>query len=75
MYPATYEESLRYFHSKGVIPQSLYQKLKGLGGFRSILVHDYLTIDLEEVHRNLLKAFEVFAASSREILHWLKTIG
>jgi uncharacterized protein YutE (UPF0331/DUF86 family) len=75
VYPATYEESLKDLHNKEVISQDLYQKLKGLGGFRNILVHDYLKIDLAEVHRNLLKALDVFPAFSGEILRWLKTIG
>jgi len=37
-------------------------------------VHDYLRIDLGEVQRILIKAFEVFPAFSREILQWLKSI-
>jgi uncharacterized protein YutE (UPF0331/DUF86 family) len=74
VYPTTYEESLECLHTRGVIPGALYQKLKGLGGFRNILVHDYLRIDLGEVQRILIKAFEVFPAFSREILQWLKSI-
>lgn len=74
VYPATYEESLECLHTKGVISRELYRKLKGLGGFRNILVHDYLRIELGEVQRNLLKAFEAFPAFSREILQWLKGI-
>ena len=73
VYPTSYEESLECLQSKGVIPRDLYQKLKGLGGFRNILVHDYLRIELGEVQRNLIKAFEAFPAFSKEILHWLKS--
>ena len=65
---------LECLHTRGVIPGALYQKLKGLGGFRNILVHDYLRIDLGEVQRNLIKAFEAFPAFSREILQWLKSV-
>jgi len=75
VYPDTYEDSLSSLTQKQVIPRELYLKLKGLGGFRNILVHDYLKIDLTEVHRNLVKAFEVFPAFSREIQNWLKAIG
>jgi uncharacterized protein YutE (UPF0331/DUF86 family) len=74
IYSDTYEETLRQLQNKGVISKDLYQKIKGLGGFRNILVHDYLKIDLTEVQRNLLKAFEVFPAFSGEIQQWLKEI-
>ena len=74
IYPDTYEESLRNLKEKKVISRELYQKLKGLGGFRNILVHDYIKIDLSEVHRNLSKAFEVFPAFSAEIQRWLKGV-
>jgi uncharacterized protein YutE (UPF0331/DUF86 family) len=74
IYSDTYEETLRQLQHKGVISKDLYQKIKGLGGFRNILVHDYLKIDLTEVQRNLTKAFEVFPAFSAEIQQWLKEI-
>ena len=53
---------LECLHTRGVIPRDLYQNLQGLGGFRNILVHDYLRIDVGELQRNLIKAFEVFPA-------------
>ncbi|MEM2676082.1 MAG: HepT-like ribonuclease domain-containing protein [Candidatus Bathyarchaeia archaeon] len=42
----TYEGSLAELCSAGVILQSLYQQLKGAGGFRNVLVHEYLEVDL-----------------------------
>jgi uncharacterized protein YutE (UPF0331/DUF86 family) len=74
IYSDTYEDTLRHLQHKKVISKDLYQKIKGLGGFRNILVHDYLKIDLTDVQRNLLKAFEVFPAFSNEIQKWLKEI-
>ena len=75
VYSDTYEETLQQLRDKGVLSKDLYQKIKGLGGFRNILVHDYIKVDLTEVHSNLLKAFEVFPTFSREIQQWLKTIN
>ena len=74
VYSDTYEETLEQLRDKGVISKDLYRRIKGLGGFRNILVHDYLKVDLAEIQRNLVKAFEVFPAFSSEIQHWLKTI-
>ena len=66
VYSDTYEDTLQQLRDKGVVSQSLYQKIKGLGGFRNILVHDYLKVDLTELQRNLLKAFEVFRILQRD---------
>jgi uncharacterized protein YutE (UPF0331/DUF86 family) len=75
VYSDTYEETLQQLQDKGVISEDLYRRIKGLGGFRNILVHDYLKVDLKEVHRNLLKSFEVFSAFSSEIQQWLETVA
>jgi uncharacterized protein YutE (UPF0331/DUF86 family) len=72
IYPDTYEESLEKLQAKDVISPELYLKLKGLGGFRNILVHDYLGINLFELQKNLIKAFGIFPAFSIEIQRWLK---
>ena len=75
VYSNTYEETLEQLRDKEVISRDLYQKLKGLGGFRNILVHEYLKVDLTEVHRNLLKGFKVFPRFSTEVQQWLETIA
>lgn len=36
--------------SEGAIPPDLHARTRGLGGFRNILVHDYLEMDHELVH-------------------------
>jgi len=74
VYSETYEDTLQQLREKGVVSQNLYESIKGLGGFRNILVHDYLKVDVTELHRNLLKAFEVFPAFSSEIQQWLTKI-
>ena len=75
VYSDTYEDTLQQLRDKGVVSRDLFQRIKGLGGFRNILVHDYLKVDLTELQRNLLKAFEVFPAFSSEIQQWLKTVA
>ncbi|MEK6607098.1 MAG: DUF86 domain-containing protein [Myxococcota bacterium] len=37
----------------GVVAPALHARVKGLGGFRNILVHDYLGIDHRRVHAML----------------------
>lgn len=47
-YAQTYGESLTKLHERGVLSVGLYEQIKGLGGFRNILIHAYLEIDPQE---------------------------
>lgn len=49
--------------------------MKGLGGFRNILIHRYLGIDPVEVFENFQKSLEVFPEFAQEILLWLDTLA
>ncbi len=50
--PSTYEEIPQKLCERKVISENLRDRLRGLGGFRNILVHDYL-----DVNRDLLYGF------------------
>ncbi|MGB9715888.1 MAG: type VII toxin-antitoxin system HepT family RNase toxin [Thermodesulfovibrionales bacterium] len=51
----SYEDIIDNAYKKDLINASLYSNLKGLGGFRNILAHEYLDISDEEVFRNFRK--------------------
>lgn len=68
IYPETYEDSLRLLYEKDVITKDLFEKIEGLGGFRNILVHEYLGIDINEEYQNFQKALKVFKEFGKEIL-------
>lgn len=72
LYPRTYEESLAQLREVEVISQDLYQELRGAGGFRNILVHEYLDVDLAQVANRARHAPAVFLRFIREILSWLE---
>jgi uncharacterized protein YutE (UPF0331/DUF86 family) len=72
VYSETYEDSLRFSMEKGIISEKFYKEIKGLGGFRNILVHEYLDIDLNELWKSYQKAFEIFPQFSLEIQEWIK---
>jgi uncharacterized protein YutE (UPF0331/DUF86 family) len=74
VYAETYEETLESLRDKGVLSEALYAEIKGLGGFRNILVHHYLEIDPREVFDNFHKALVVFPRWGQEILNWLDTV-
>jgi len=70
----TYEGLLLELKAVGVISDALYQRLKGSGGFRNVLVHEYLEIDLKEVISVLRDAPNAFQVFRNEVLNWLKTL-
>ena len=71
----TYEGLLLELKAVGVISDALYRRLKGSGGFRNVLVHEYTEVDLEEVASVLRDAPDVFRTFRDEVLTWLKTFS
>lgn len=73
-YSETYEQTLEGLKNKEVFSQYIYQQIKGLGGFRNILIHRYLTIDSREVYDHFQKGLVVFPSFAQEILTWLEAL-
>lgn len=69
--PSTYEGSLVELHRRGVISESLYRRLRGSGGFRNVLVHEYTAIDLELVAQAAQNAPKTFRDFVSEVQAWL----
>ncbi len=68
-----YEDILAQLEANAVIAPAVRDRLKGLGGFRNILVHGYLRVDPARVAEFLARAPEDFSAFAREIRQWLAT--
>jgi len=66
-----YEDILTQLERWGVIDESLRERLKGLGGFRNILVHDYLRLDFARVRNFLQRAPADFSEFGQAVSHWL----
>ncbi|HEX9670062.1 MAG TPA: HepT-like ribonuclease domain-containing protein [Thermoanaerobaculia bacterium] len=58
-----------------MIEDELRARLAGLGGFRNILVHDYLRIDRELVAESLARAPRDFSDFAMAIRRWLEDAG
>ena len=71
--PETYEQILDALATEGVLGGGVRAELKGLGGLRNVLVHDYLDIDPERVIAALARAPERFEAFAVEVHRWLAT--
>ena len=72
VYANTYEESLAELRQQQVISEPLYEAIKGLGGFRNVLVHLYQEIDPQQVLDSYHKALTVFPQFAAEILAWIE---
>lgn len=70
-----YEQILAKLAEKKVISHELYGELRGLGGFRNILVHGYLEINPELVYSNFKKSLRVLPRFIAEIESWLEGHG
>ena len=63
----TYEEILSNARRHEMISVDLYGALRGLGGFRNVLAHEYVGLADATVHEHLLKMNGVFGALMREL--------
>lgn len=69
-----YEDILEQLAVQGVLPKRLRERLKGLGGFRNVLVHDYLRLDRALVADKLAKAPADFSEYATVVRSWLQTL-
>ena len=66
-----YEDIVEQLGRRRVIQGDLHEDLRGLGGFRNILVHAYLRIDPARVMEALDKAPHVYSAFALAVREWL----
>ena len=67
-----YEEILTRLGAHRVLSDDLGGRLRGLGGFRNILVHGYLRIDPDKVYDALARSARDFTDFQAEIAAWLE---
>ncbi len=70
-----YEQILKKLQEKQVISKNLYEELRGLGRFRNLLVHGYLSLNTELVYEHYRKALVSFPKFIAEIAGWLEKYG
>lgn len=70
--PQDYEDILQQLAERDVLPRALHGRLKGMGGFRNILVHDYLRLDPELVSAKLTAAPRDLSEFASAVRAWLE---
>jgi uncharacterized protein YutE (UPF0331/DUF86 family) len=73
--PETHEQILDALAAEGVLSAELRADLRGLGGFRNVLVHDYLDLDAARVAAALERVPEQLERFAREVHAWLAGRG
>ncbi len=69
--PRDYYESLMRLGEIGVLPMEFAHRFAPLGGFRNILVHEYLDVDWQYVFDNL-QHLDALAQFAEYVRHWMK---
>lgn len=70
--PDDQEDAIRRLGAEGVISTDLAGRLRGFGGFRDILVHEYLRIDPGRVRDDLENELDTLRDFVAEIALWLE---
>ncbi len=74
LYAKSYEDSLVNLQAQGVISRELYQQIKGLDGFRNILIHRYFDLDPHQTYKSFQRGMRIFPQFAQEILAWLDAL-
>ena len=68
-----YEDIITNAFSRALISDKLYNLLKGLGGLRNVLAHEYLNLSDEKVYANITRIRLIEKDILREFEHIIKT--
>ena len=69
--PGSYGSSIDCLVEAGALPRTFGERFRGIAGFRNVLVHGYLEIDLDLLARMLSERLEDFDEFASHIEHWL----
>ena len=70
-YDDEYEDITRGLSGKGIISKDLAKGLEGFGGFRNVLIHEYLTLDSKKIYEALTGKLKLLEGFKREIAEWV----
>lgn len=66
-----YEEIIRGLANNKVVSKRLADGLTGFGGFRNVLIHEYVTLDSRKVHAALTGKLDILEIFKKEIAEWV----
>lgn len=72
--PKGYGEIIPRLAEKSILTKELGAHFERVGGFRNILVHEYMKVDKEKVYERLQEGLADFREFISQILRWLETL-
>ncbi|MCC7203367.1 MAG: DUF86 domain-containing protein [Nitrospirae bacterium] len=66
-----YEDITRGLANKKVISRKLSKGLEGFGGFRNVLIHEYVNLDSKKVYEALTGKLDILKKFNKEIAAWV----
>ncbi len=69
--PSDYADNFQILYEAKVIPKRFSEKLVKMARFRNLLVHDYLKLDLKQIHSQLKDHLNDFAQFAKIIKKFL----
>lgn len=69
--PATYSSSIECLVRAGVLPPAFGEGFQSVAGFRNVLVHGYLDVDLDILATVLARHLDDFDEFARHVERWL----
>ncbi len=69
--PETYGSSIDCLIRAGVLPRAFGERFRAVAGFRNVLVHGYLEVDLDLVATILAEHLDDFEEFARHVERWL----
>jgi uncharacterized protein YutE (UPF0331/DUF86 family) len=73
--PSDNDEIINTLSKANIISQGLGDRLAGIGGFRNVLVHDYLTLDQGRIFHEHLGHLDDLRNFAAEIVKFLDTLS
>jgi len=73
--PTGYREVIQILGDVDVLPRDLADRLAAAAGFRNILIHEYIDVDLDIVYDRLQSGLDDFRQFSRYVAAYLRRGG
>ena len=70
-----YASAIDQLGALGVLPRDFAQRLRAIAGFRNVLVHGYLEVDVTRLHRVLSEQLDDFVEFADHVERYLARTG
>jgi uncharacterized protein YutE (UPF0331/DUF86 family) len=72
---ADYASAVDTLADLGILPREFATRFRGIAGFRNVIVHGYLDLDVAIVHRLLESGLDDFVVFARHVSRYLESQG